>query len=80
FLLGTVREGVSQAAVADMFKSENAYTKESCAACWAKFFCGGGCAANAWHYNRDIGKPNAFYCALVKKRIECALWLKCTAL
>ena len=79
FLLGNVREGIINQEVADLFKRSNLYKKDECARCWAKYFCGGGCAANAWFYNGDIDKPNAFYCELFRKRIECALWLKCAA-
>ena len=77
FRLGNVREGINEYDKTALFKHSNLYTKSGCVGCWAKFFCGGGCAANAWFYNKDINKPNEFYCALFRKRIECALWLKC---
>lgn len=80
FRLGTVFDGIGGQTAAqklELFKRTNIYSKEDCRACWARFFCGGGCAANAWHYNRDIEKPSAFYCRLFRKRIECALWLRC---
>jgi uncharacterized protein len=50
--------------------------KPVCRSCWALYFCGGGCAANAWHAS---GKVDGLYetgCRLEKKRLECALWLK----
>jgi uncharacterized protein len=77
FRIGTVKGGITERRVSDAFRQTTIYSKNECRACWAKFFCGGGCAANAWHYNRDITKPNKFYCDLFRKRIECALWLKC---
>jgi uncharacterized protein len=77
FRLGDVFNGVNGRGIDSAFKKTNIYTKNECRNCWAKYFCGGGCAANAWFYNKDIEKPNGFYCALFRKRIECALWLKC---
>ena len=58
------------------FKNSNVYTKQKCAECWAKFYCSGGCAANAFQFNNDINIPYNIGCELEKKRVECALWLK----
>ena len=77
FRLGSVFNGIDNAETVQMMVNNSLFTKMECRACWAKYLCGGGCAANAWFYNRDINKPNAFYCDLFRKRIECALWLKC---
>ena len=77
FRLGDVFNGVQSDSVTGQFKKSSLYSKSECRACWAKFLCGGGCAANAWLYNGDINKPNDFYCAILRKRMECALWLKC---
>ena len=76
FLLGNVGQGVSNHACVDMFKKSTIYTKKKCSTCWAKYFCSGGCAANAYNYNSDINEPNELYCTLLKKRIECAIWLQ----
>ena len=75
FRLGDVRQGVTAHGLRDAFRKAGALSAPPCSRCWAKYFCGGGCAANAWHYNRDIAKPNPFYCELQKKRLECAIWL-----
>ena len=48
-------------------------SKEKCGKCWARFFCGGGCAANAEAFNGDIAKPYDMECELERKRLECAL-------
>ena len=50
--------------------------KDECHQCWAKFFCGGGCHANAYLFNGSLEKPYRLGCELEKKRIECALALK----
>ena len=75
FRLGDVWSGVTDVGIRDAFREAGGIGKQPCAGCWAKYFCGGGCAANAWHYSHDIAKPNAFYCELQKKRLECAIWL-----
>ena len=49
--------------------------KEDCAKCWAKFFCSGGCMANAYNSSGDLGEPYKVGCELMKKRIECALMI-----
>ncbi len=59
-----------------MFARQNIYTKPECKRCWAKFFCSGGCAANAWQFNNCLEKPYSIGCELEKKRLECALWAK----
>ncbi len=62
--------------VRDMFVKENIYTKSDCKKCWARFFCSGGCAANAWQFNNRLDKPYDIGCELERKRVECALWVK----
>jgi len=47
--------------------------KPVCDICWAKYYCGGGCAAANVKYNGKLSEPHAVFCALMKKRIECAL-------
>lgn len=76
FLLGSVFEGLNGNPVREEFYNANVYEKPECRACWAKFYCSGGCAANAWKFNQDIKKPYKVGCELEKKRIECALWIK----
>lgn len=55
------------------YKACNVLTKEKCRECWAKYYCSGGCAANAHHYNGDIYKPYDLACEMERKRVECAL-------
>lgn len=50
--------------------------KPDCVKCWARYFCSGGCVANAYH---DSGSLTGLYrlgCRLQKKRLECALWVQ----
>lgn len=76
FKMGTVEEGVTNEAKREIFSKCNVYAKEECKGCWAKFYCSGGCAANAYEQNKDILKPYEIGCAMQKKRIECAIMIK----
>jgi uncharacterized protein len=76
FLLGSVFTGLHDNPMRETFKETNVYAKPECMACWAKFYCSGGCAANSWQFNKDITKPYRIGCELEKKRVECALWVK----
>lgn len=49
--------------------------REECTQCWARYYCGGGCAANHLHSQGDLNRTDPMYCAMVQKRLECALWL-----
>ena len=77
FRMGNVNDGSGiNLNIRNMFARQNIYSKPECMKCWAKFFCSGGCAANAWHYNGRIVKPYEIGCELEKKRVECAIWAK----
>jgi len=76
FKMGNVNNGELDEKIQKAFKSSNIYTKEECRKCWAKFYCSGGCAANAFQFNKSIDIPYKIGCELEKKRIECALWIK----
>ena len=58
------------------FAKTNVYTKPDCAGCWAKFYCSGGCVANAQNFNGSVEKPYDLACHLQKKRVECAIAIK----
>ena len=73
FLLGNVDDGIINKDLRDTFKNSNVYTNEDCPSCWARYYCSGGCHANAYYSNKDISKPYKVGCAMEKKRIECAI-------
>ncbi len=75
FKMGNVFDGDMNAEIRDRFMKSNVYTKEKCADCWAKFYCSGGCSANAHNFNGDIDKPYEIACDLEKKRVECAMYI-----
>jgi len=76
FLMGNVEEGVTDTGIREMFQGCNVYAKEKCRDCFARFYCSGGCAANAWNFHRDIRAAYDIGCELEKKRIECAIMMK----
>lgn len=77
FKMGNVNHGTDiSVSISEMFEKQNIYTKPDCKKCWAKFFCSGGCAANAWQFNNCLDKPYEIGCELERKRVECALWAK----
>lgn len=73
FKMGTVFEGKLDSGIRDSFMKSNIYTKDDCAKCWNRFYCSGGCAANAFNMNDDINKPYRIACEMQKKRTECAI-------
>ncbi|MEE1225226.1 MAG: thioether cross-link-forming SCIFF peptide maturase [Clostridia bacterium] len=73
FIMGNVDEGSVKEEIKNYFEKSNIYTKEKCKNCFAKFYCSGGCSANAWNFNGDINKPYELACEFEKKRVECAI-------
>lgn len=76
FCIGNVDTGVTRTDIRDAFKLCNVYAKEECRKCFARFYCSGGCAANAWHCHGDINQPYEIGCELQKKRVETAIMLQ----
>lgn len=73
FLMGNVDEGKIDKKISKYFEDSNIYTKDKCRNCFAKFYCSGGCSANAYNFNGDINKPYELACEFEKKRVECAI-------
>ena len=73
FLMGNVNENKIDENIEKMFERSNVYTKEKCKNCFAKFYCSGGCSANAYNFNGDINKPYELACEFEKKRLECSI-------
>lgn len=76
FKLGTVFEGIKNNEIREEFANCNVYTKPDCKKCWAKFYCSGGCMANASHYAGSIMGTYDIGCKLQRKRLECAIMIK----
>ena len=76
FCMGNIWDGVKKEALRDEFRQCNVYAKPECADCWARLWCAGGCAANAYHATGSITGTYKYGCELFKKRMECAIMLQ----
>ena len=73
FKLGDIYNGVDNTAIQEEFRSCNVYAREECRDCWAKLYCSGGCAANAYHSTGSVRGVYEYGCKLFRKRMECAI-------
>ncbi|MEG1159647.1 MAG: thioether cross-link-forming SCIFF peptide maturase [Acidaminococcaceae bacterium] len=73
YKLGTLATGVVKPELVQHFRNMHVMNKPLCKECWARFFCSGGCHANADLINGDISKPYEYGCKLQQKRLECAI-------
>ena len=76
FKLGNVFDGVTNHSVVGEFAACNVYTRPECKNCWAKLYCSGGCAANAFNATGSVNGVYKYGCELFKKRMECAIMLE----
>ena len=76
YKLGNIWDGVTNTRLREEFRSCNAYARKECDDCWARLYCSGGCAANAYHATGSIKGVYEAGCELFKKRIECAIMMK----
>ena len=76
YSMGDVWQGVTNTALRDEFKLCNAYARPGCRDCWARMYCSGGCAANAYHATGSIKGVYEYGCDLFRKRIECAIMME----
>ena len=76
YKLGDVWQGVTNTALREQFRACNAYSRPDCKVCWARLYCSGGCAANAYHASGSISGIYKPGCELFKKRMECAIMMK----
>ena len=76
YSMGDVWHGVTNTALRDEFKLCNAYARPGCKDCWARMYCSGGCAANAYHATGSIKGVYEYGCDLFRKRMECAIMME----
>ncbi|MDR1017638.1 MAG: thioether cross-link-forming SCIFF peptide maturase [Lachnospiraceae bacterium] len=76
YLMGNVEEGITHPEIADKFRSCNVFTKPKCNDCFAKFYCSGGCAANAHQYGEGLNDCYDIGCQMERKRVENAIMMK----
>ena len=76
YLLGNVEEGITNTEMVREFAAGNVYTRPGCRDCFARFYCSGGCAANAVHFGGGLRGNYEIGCELQRKRVECAIRIK----
>ena len=76
YRMGDVWQGVTNTELRDEFKLCNVYARPGCKDCWARLYCSGGCAANAYHATGSIRGVYEYGCELFRKRMECAIMLQ----
>ena len=73
FRLGNIWDGVTNTEVQGEFAACNVYAHPECRDCWARLYCSGGCAANAYHATGSVTGVYEYGCKLFRKRMECAI-------
>ena len=73
FKLGDIWNGVTNKETQCKFEACNVYARPDCKDCWAKLYCSGGCAANAYHSTGSVNGVYEYGCKLFRKRMECAI-------
>ena len=76
YRMGNIWDGVTNTDMQEKFRQCNVYSRRECDDCWARLYCSGGCAANAYHASGDINGVYEYGCELFRKRMECAIMLK----
>ena len=76
FLMGNVDEGIVNPQIADEFRGCSVYSKDRCRKCFARFYCSGGCMANAYKFHGSINDTYEISCEMERKRVECAIMIK----
>ena len=73
YKMGSVLTKEFDADAQKTYAKSTVYTKDGCDDCVAKYYCSGGCMANAVHFEGDINKPYKGGCELMRKRFLTSL-------
>ena len=76
YKLGNIWDGVTNTEAQNEFACCNVYSREECRDCWARLYCSGGCAANAYHATGSVRGVYKYGCELFRKRMECAIMVQ----
>lgn len=76
FKMGDVWQGMVKCDLSLQLRRTHIFNKQECPECWARYYCSGGCHANAYAFHNDITKPYALGCELQKHRLECAILIQ----
>ena len=78
YFMGNVNTNDLNYEIKRRFSVPNIYSNSECKKCWSKFFCGGGCSANNWNFNKNLNIPHKFSCNLIRKRMEMSIYMATT--
>ena len=73
FVIGNVYDGIICQDIRKTFSKNTIFSKSHCENCFAKYFCGGGCVANAYNLTGNLNGEYEIGCMLTKKRLELSL-------
>ena len=73
YKMGSVLDRTFDTEAQKRFAECTVYTKKGCSECVAKYYCSGGCNANAVHFSGDINVPYKEACAMMRKRFLTSL-------
>jgi uncharacterized protein len=76
YRMGSISDTSLDREIQRSFRASHVLNKTICRQCWARFFCSGGCHANAVSVNGDIKQPDDLSCQLLKKRLECSIYIQ----
>lgn len=78
YKLGDIYNGVTKTGeeTSKYFRDSHILNKPKCRKCPVKYFCGGGCHANADLFHGNVREPYDFGCEIQKKRLECAIYVQ----
>lgn len=73
YKMGSVLTGEFNRDIQKTFQNVVVYNKPDCAACAAKYYCSGGCAANSLHYGGALTACHSLSCEMMRKRFFLSL-------
>jgi len=73
--LGNLATGIERPHLVEELKTAHVYNKPVCKKCWARFYCSGGCQANAQLFNNNLLEPYEIGCKISRLRLEYAIWV-----
>lgn len=77
FKMGNIHDkdfpGEAYNKIKDIFNNRSIYTCNERYSCWARFLCGGCCAANCYIYNGDLSQPVVRHCIEIKSILNALL-------
>lgn len=73
YQMGNVNSQAFDTAISDKMSQINLFSKEDCNNCWARYYCGGGCACNNLNFSGSLNGVYKIGCEIMKIRTETAI-------